>query len=116
LTTSACTRHESDTGAVALPAADSKKLVASAPGTRIQPATDDQWRWRSFTYDELLARDKGNLDITWLRDESLEDSANLPPPDVLAAEIAEELRAALEQFDSLAQSLGSTNEEGSSEL
>ena len=51
-----------------------------------------------FTYDELLARDKVNLDIFWLRDESLEDSASLPDPDVLAAEIVEDLQAALEQF------------------
>jgi type I restriction enzyme M protein len=46
-------------------------------------------RWRVFTYDELMARDKVNLDIFWLRmnrgrDESLEDAANLPDPDVLA--------------------------------
>src|SRR5438067_3524213 len=40
-------------------------------------------RWRSFTYDELIQRDKVSLDIFWLRDESLEDSANLPDPDVL---------------------------------
>ena len=38
----------------------------------------------AFTYDELIARDKVNLDIFWLRDESLEDTANLPDPDVLA--------------------------------
>ena len=43
-------------------------------------------------------RDKVSLDIFWLRDESLEDSDNLPPPDVIAAEIVEDLRAALEQF------------------
>ena len=55
-------------------------------------------RWRSFTYDELVARDKANLDIFWLRDESLEDSANLPAPDVLAQEIIDDLEAALEQI------------------
>jgi len=55
-------------------------------------------RWRAFTYDELVARDKINLDIIWLRDESLEDSANLPEPDVIAAEIVEDLLYALEQF------------------
>jgi type I restriction enzyme M protein len=60
-------------------------------------------RWRSFTYDELLARDKVNLDIFWLRDESLEDSANLPDPDVLAAEIVEELQAALDAFNGIAE-------------
>ena len=59
-------------------------------------------RWRPYTYDELLARDKVNLDIFWLRDESLEDSANLPAPAVLAAEIMEELQAALAQFGEIA--------------
>ena len=63
-------------------------------------------RWRVFTYDELMARDKVNLDIFWLRDELLEDSANLPEPDVLAAEIVEDLKSALEQFDGIAGELG----------
>ena len=60
-----------------------------------------QGRWRSFTYDELLERDKVSLDVFWLRDESLEDSANLPEPHVLAEEIAEDLRASLEQIESV---------------
>lgn len=55
-------------------------------------------RWRSFAYDELIQRDKCNLDIPWLRDESLEASDNLPDPDVIAAEIIEDLQSALEQF------------------
>jgi type I restriction enzyme M protein len=58
-------------------------------------------RWRAFDYAELAARDKANLDIFWLRDRSLEDSANLPAPDVLAAEIIEDLEAALAQFKSI---------------
>lgn len=62
-------------------------------------------RWRSYTYDELLARDKVSLDIFWLRDESLEDSANLPEPDVLAIEIVQDLQAALEQFAAIAEDL-----------
>jgi type I restriction enzyme M protein len=56
-------------------------------------------RWRRYGYDELIARDKASLDIFWLRDDSLEDGANLPEPDVLAAEIVEDLRAALEEFE-----------------
>jgi type I restriction enzyme M protein len=55
-------------------------------------------RWRRYPYEELVARDKCNLDIFWLKDESREDSDNLPDPDVIAAEIVEDLRAALEQF------------------
>jgi type I restriction enzyme M protein len=46
-------------------------------------------RWKPFTYDELIARDKTNLDIVWLKDESLEDTENLPAPEVLAQEIVE---------------------------
>lgn len=55
-------------------------------------------RWRSYSFEELLQRDKVSLDIFWLRDESLEDTANLPAPDVLAREIADDLQNALEQF------------------
>lgn len=63
-------------------------------------------RWRVFTYDELLARDKVSLDIFWLRDESLEDNANLPAPEIVATEIMEDLQAALEQFAAIAADLG----------
>jgi type I restriction enzyme M protein len=58
-------------------------------------------RWRAYTSDELMARDKVSLDLTWLRDESLEDSASLPEPHVLAQEIADDLRSALEQIESV---------------
>ncbi|MGH3086911.1 MAG: HsdM family class I SAM-dependent methyltransferase, partial [Rubrobacteraceae bacterium] len=63
-------------------------------------------RFRAFDYDELVKRDKANLDIFWLRDESLEDSENLQPPAVIAAEIAENLEAALEQFAEIHAELG----------
>lgn len=62
-------------------------------------------RFKPFSYDDLLKRDKVNLDIFWLKDESLEDSANLPDPDVIAAEIAEDLEAALDQFSQIASDL-----------
>jgi type I restriction enzyme M protein len=62
-------------------------------------------RWRAFSYDELIARDKVSLDITWLRDESLEEASNLPDPDVIALEIVEDLRAALEEFELIAADL-----------
>ena len=58
-------------------------------------------RWRSFSVEELLQRDKVSLDIFWLRDESLEDSANLPDPHIIAEEIAEDLRASLEQIEGI---------------
>jgi type I restriction enzyme M protein len=63
-------------------------------------------RWRAYDYEELVQRDKANLDIFWLRDESLESAENLPEPDVIAAEIAEDLEAALEQFRAIAEDLG----------
>jgi type I restriction enzyme M protein len=62
-------------------------------------------RFHRFAYDELLARDKVSLDLFWLRDESLEDAANLPEPHVLAAEIVEDLEAALAEFSEVAASL-----------
>jgi type I restriction enzyme M protein len=62
-------------------------------------------RWRRHTYDELLARDKVNLDIFWLRDDSLADTTNLPDPDILAAEIVEDLQAALEQLSQILEDL-----------
>jgi type I restriction enzyme M protein len=58
-----------------------------------------------FSYDELMKRDKASLDIFWLKDESLEDSENLPDPEVLAAEIVENLESALEQFKSIHEEL-----------
>lgn len=61
--------------------------------------------WRAFDYEEIMARDKANLDIFWLRDETLEDSSNLPAPEVLAQEIAGDLEAALEQIRGVLTSL-----------
>jgi len=50
-------------------------------------------------------RDKASLDLFWIRDESLEDTGNLPAPQVIAAEIVEDLQAALDQFAAIASSL-----------
>ena len=58
-------------------------------------------RFRKFLYDEIIKRDKTNLDITWLKDESLEDLDNLPEPEVLAQEIKENLERALSAFKRL---------------
>ncbi len=55
-------------------------------------------RWRKFTYDEIISRDKTSLDITWLKDKSLADLDNLPDPDILANDIIENLEAAVESF------------------
>jgi type I restriction enzyme M protein len=68
-------------------------------------STQESERFKSFTYEELLKRDKLNLDIFWLKDESLEDSANPPDPDIIAEEIVEDLQAALAQFAEIAADL-----------
>jgi type I restriction enzyme M protein len=62
-------------------------------------------RFKSFTYQELMHRDKVSLDIFWLKDESLEDTENLPEPEILAQEIMENLESALEQFSSIYEDL-----------
>jgi type I restriction enzyme M protein len=55
-------------------------------------------RWRRFTYEEIIARDKTSLDIFWIKDKSIADLDNLPDPEVLATEIVENLEAGLESF------------------
>ena len=55
-------------------------------------------RWRKFSYEDIIARDKTNLDIFWLKDKSLTDLENLPEPEVLASEIVEDIESALESF------------------
>ena len=62
-------------------------------------------RFHAFDYDDLVKRDKASLDIFWLKDDSLEDAANLPAPDVIAAEIVEDLQAALDEFALIAEDL-----------
>jgi type I restriction enzyme M protein len=66
---------------------------------------NDSERFKAFTYEELTKRDKVNLDIFWLKDEALEESANLPAPEVIATDIAADLEAALEQFATIAEDL-----------
>lgn len=68
---------------------------------------EESARWKSYTYDNLIARDKTNLDITLLRDESLEDTDNLPAPEIIAREIVEDLTAALAEFEAVAAALES---------
>jgi len=58
-------------------------------------------RFKSYSYEELIERDKANLDIFWLKDDSLEDVEDLPEPEVLAADITENLEAALDQFSQI---------------
>lgn len=62
------------------------------------PEKNPEGRWRKFTYDEIVSRDKTSLDITWLKDKSLTDLDSLPDPDELAEDIIENLEAGLESF------------------
>ena len=64
-------------------------------------------RFKAFTYDELMARDKANLDLVWLKDDSIEDAADLPAPEVLAREIMRELEVAVGEFAAIAEALDS---------
>lgn len=69
------------------------------------PETNPEGRWRKYTYEELIARDKTSLDIFWLKDKSLTDLDNLPDPEILASEIIENLEAALANFKNVSISL-----------
>lgn len=62
-------------------------------------------RWRKYTYDEIIARDKTSLDITWIKDKSLADLDNLPDPDVIASEIIENVESALDSFREIMNSI-----------
>ena len=69
-------------------------------------------RWRKYSYEEVLARDKTNLDIFWLKDKSLADLDNLPDPDILANEIIENIEAGLESFKEIMATINGNSEEG----
>lgn len=101
------TRSDFDEFVALFCAHDKKKRVSNwqenPPDEDGEPSPDG--RWREFSYDEIIARDKTNLDISWLKDESLEDSENLQPPAVIASEIVELLTAALEEFKSVEETL-----------
>jgi len=62
------------------------------------PQKNPEGRWRKFTYEEIVSRDKTSLDITWIKDKSLADLDNLPDPDVLANDIIENLESAVGSF------------------
>ena len=62
-------------------------------------------RWRKFSVDEILKRDKTSLDIFWIKDRSLADLDNLPDPETLADDIIENLQRALESFQELKKQL-----------
>ena len=77
---------------------------AYKPGNRGKRKESE--RFKAFTYEEIIARDKANLDIIWLKDDSLEDAADLPAPEILAREIMEELQVAIGEFTAIVAALG----------
>jgi type I restriction enzyme M protein len=79
-------------------------VQCAQPGKPITKRKEND-RFKRFTYADLMARDKANLDIFWLKDDSLGDTENLPQPHVLAAEIVEDLEKALEEFSAVEEEL-----------
>lgn len=74
-------------------------------GETFDASSNPDGRFRKFTFDEIIARDKTSLDITWLKDQSLADLDNLPDPDELALEIVENLEAGLQSFKAVIAAL-----------
>jgi len=103
-------RHERKTTWSAEPSTPSTELRTGGSG-RTGGDTGPEGRWRVYDYAELIARDKASLDIFWLKDDSLLESDNLPPPDVIAQEIVDDLEAALEQFRLIAGDLAAEPEQ-----
>jgi len=62
-------------------------------------------RFRKFTYNEIVLRDKTSLDIFWLKDNSLTDLDNLPDPDALVEDIIENLESSLESLREISNNL-----------
>lgn len=62
-------------------------------------------RWKKYSSKEILARDKTNMDIFWLKDDSLIDLDNLPEPEVLLTEIIDNIESAFENFKTIRESL-----------
>ena len=62
-------------------------------------------RWRCYDYDEISKRDKTNLDIFWLKDESLDDLDNLPDPKIITKELTKELESAVKQLKKIKEDL-----------
>ena len=67
--------------------------------------TNPEGRWRKYSYEQIVARDKTSIDIFWLKDKSLADLDNLPEPDELALDIIENLEVGLASFRAVAIAL-----------
>jgi type I restriction enzyme M protein len=76
-----------------------------AYGTKTRKDEGEKGRFRCFSREEI-AKKEDSLDISWLKDDSIEDVADLPTPDVLMAEAKTELEGALKELESLMIELG----------
>ena len=70
----------------------------------------EEGRWRKYSYEDIIARDKTSLDIFWLKDKSLTDLDNLPDPDILANEIIENIESGLNSFKEIMEALNVTED------
>lgn len=86
--------------------ADLDDFVACYNAKNIQEREEAE-RFKSFSYDDIIKRDKVSLDIFWLKDESLIDLENLPEPHIIADEIADNLQSALDSVNELRENLKS---------
>ncbi len=90
--------------------ADLEEFVqAYSAGHRQERVESD--RFKRFSYDELVARDKTNLDIIWLKDDSIVDAADLPAPEEIAEEILESLQSAVQEIQSVLDALNADKDE-----
>jgi len=96
--------HDGDTMSV-INALDTIRDIVDCYNPDNRHEREETERFRSYSYEELMERDKVNLDIFWLKDDSLEDVEDLPEPEVLAADITENLEAALDQFSQIQNDL-----------
>lgn len=85
--------------------ADLDPFVAACKLAHQRHSREETERFHRFTYADLAARDKLNLDIFWLKGDDHVDPDSLPPPEEVAEDIIENLEAALERFRRVAAAL-----------
>ena len=90
--------------------ADLEDFVQAYCAGHLQDRVESE-RFKKFSYDELVARDKTNLDIIWLKDDSIVDAADLPAPEVIAEEILESLQSAVQEIQAVLDALNADKDE-----
>lgn len=82
------------------------RYKAGEPLTARVADEDENGCWKPYAYEDLIGRDKINLDITWMKDPALQDADSDLEPEVIAEEIVRDLQSALAEFTAIAKSLG----------